>query len=96
MNPVVPFLVQRQEPTMPITASEARRTLFPLIEQVNDDRIPVEITSKRGNAVLISAEEFDAWQETAHLFGSPANARRLLDAAEAAERGEYVENALDD
>ena len=96
MNQVVPFVVQHQELSMSITASEARRTLFPLIEQVNDDRIPVEITSKRGNAVLISAEEFDAWQETAHLFRSPANARRLLDAAEAAERGEYVEHTLDD
>lgn len=96
MNAVVPFLVQHKEPAMAITASEARRTLFPLIEQVNDDRMPVEITSKHGNAVLISAEEFDAWQETAHLFRSPANARRLLDAAEAAERGKYVEHALDD
>lgn len=96
MNAVVPFLVQRKESCMAITASEARRTLFPLIEQVNDDRIPVEITSKRGNAVLISAEEFEAWQETAHLFRSPANARRLLDAAEAADRGEYVEHSLDD
>lgn len=96
MNQVVPFLVQHQELAMSITASEARRTLFPLIEQVNDDRIPVEITSKRGNAVLISAEEFEAWQETAHLFRSPANARRLLDAAEAAEREEYVEHNLDD
>lgn len=80
---------------MAITASEARKNLFPLIEQVNDDRAPVEITSKRGNAVLISAAEFSAWTETAHLFNSPANARRLLDAAEAADRGEFAEQALD-
>lgn len=46
---------------MSITASEARKQLFPLIEQVNNDRIAVEITSRRGNAVLISAEEFAAW-----------------------------------
>jgi len=31
---------------MSITASEARKNLFPLIQQVNDDRVPVEITSK--------------------------------------------------
>jgi hypothetical protein len=36
-----------------------------------------------------------AWQETAYLFRSPANARRLLDAAEAAERGETAERYLD-
>lgn len=80
---------------MAITASEARRGLFPLIEQVNDDRVPIEITSKRGNAVLMSADDYAAWQETAYLFRSPVNARRLLDAAEAAERGETVERPLD-
>jgi antitoxin YefM len=80
---------------MSITASQARKTLFPLIEQVNDDRAPVEITSKRGNAVLISADDFAAWQETAYLFRSPANARRLLDALEAVESGEAVERGLD-
>lgn len=80
---------------MSITASEARRELFPLIQQVNDDRAPVQITSKRGNAVLMSADEFAAWEETAHLFRSPANARRLLDAADAAERGDVAEHALD-
>ena len=37
---------------MAITASEARKNLFPLIEQVNDDRIPIEIT--RGAGMLCS------------------------------------------
>jgi antitoxin YefM len=78
-----------------ITASEARRALFPLIQKVNDDRSAIEITSKRGNAVLMSADDYAAWQETAYLFRSPANARRLLDAADAAERGEFSEHRLD-
>lgn len=80
---------------MSITASEARKRLFPLIEEVNDNRAPVEITSKRGNAVLMSAEDYTAWQETAYLFRSPANARRLLDAMEAVDRGEVTERELD-
>ena len=67
---------------MPVTATEARRTLFPLIEQVNEDRLAVQITSRRGNAVLMSADDYAAWQETAYLFRSPANARRLLDSYE--------------
>ena len=62
---------------------------------VPDDRTAIEITSKRGNAVLMSADEYAAWQETAYLFRSPANARRLLDAAEAAERGDTFEHPLD-
>ena len=80
---------------MSITASEARKLLFPLIERVNDDRVPTEITSKRGNAVLMSADDYAAWQETAYLFRSPANARRLLDALEAVEAGEGTERELD-
>ncbi|MGI8576964.1 MAG: type II toxin-antitoxin system Phd/YefM family antitoxin [Nocardioidaceae bacterium] len=80
---------------MSITASEARKSLFPLIERVNDDRAPVEITSKKGNAVLMSADDYSAWQETAYLFRSPANARRLLDAMESVERGEARAHALD-
>ena len=81
---------------MAITASEARRNLFPLIEQVNADRTTVEITSKAGRAVLMSAEDWEAWQETAYLFQSPANARRLLDAAEALDRGRGIKADLDE
>jgi antitoxin YefM len=65
---------------MAISASEARSHLFPLIQQVNDDHMPVRITSKGGNAVLMSAEDFDSWQETIYLLRSPANARRLMEA----------------
>lgn len=80
---------------MALTASEARKRLFPLIEQVNEDRTPVEITSKRGNAVLLAADDYAAWVETAYLFRSPANARRLLDAQEAYQRGDVAGRALD-
>jgi len=46
-----------------ITASEARKNLFPLIEQVNNDRQPIEITSRRGDAVLMSRADYDALTE---------------------------------
>lgn len=64
---------------MAITASDARENLVSLIEQVNDDRTSIEITSSHGSAVLISRTDYDALQETAHLLHSPANARRLLE-----------------
>jgi antitoxin YefM len=63
-----------------ISASEARSRLFPLIQQVNDDHEPVRINSKAGDAVLMSADDFDSWQETIYLLRSPANARRLMEA----------------
>jgi len=80
---------------MAITASEARKNLFPLIEQVNADRTPVEITSKRGDAVLISGDDYRALEETAHLLRSPANARRLLESLDQARSGVVEEHELD-
>ncbi len=80
---------------MAITASEARKNLFPLIEQVNDDRSSIEITSKRGAAVLMSRAEYDALEETAHLLRSPANARRLLESLRQAVEGDRQEHQLD-
>ena len=73
---------------MAITASEARKHLFPLIQRVNDDRQPVEITSKGGDAVLMSKADYDALQETAYLLRVPANARRLLESLAQARAGE--------
>jgi len=65
---------------MSISASEARQRLFPLIEQVNTDHEPVRISSKAGEAVLMSADDYDSWQETVYLLRSPENARRLMEA----------------
>ncbi|GAS92468.1 type II toxin-antitoxin system Phd/YefM family antitoxin [Mycolicibacterium brisbanense] len=65
---------------MSISASEARQRLFPLLEQVNVDHEPVRITSKAGDAVLMSADDYDSWQETVYLLRSPENARRLMEA----------------
>ncbi|MGH3838756.1 MAG: type II toxin-antitoxin system Phd/YefM family antitoxin, partial [Pseudonocardiaceae bacterium] len=51
-----------------MSASEARKRLFPLIEQVNDDQEPVEIVSKAGTAYLVSADQWRSLMETAHLL----------------------------
>lgn len=80
---------------MSVTASEARKRLFPLIEEVNADHTAVEITSRNGNAVLMSQDEYDALVETAYLFRSPANAQRLLDADSALRAGKGAARELD-
>ena len=80
---------------MAITASEARKNLFPLIQQVNDDRQPIEITSKRGDAVLISRADYDALSETAWLLRAPANATRLLESLAQARAGQSEPHDLD-
>jgi antitoxin YefM len=70
----------KEDRPVAISASEARSRLYPLIQQVNDDHTPVRIASKAGDAVLMSAEDFDSWQETIYLLRSPANARHLMEA----------------
>jgi antitoxin YefM len=79
---------------MSVTASEARKNLFRLIEKVNEDRTPVEITSRRGDAVLMSRADYDALEETAHLLRVPANARRLLESLQQAREHQVAEHDL--
>jgi antitoxin YefM len=77
-----------------ITASEARKNLFPLIEKVNDDRVPIEITSRRGDAVLLSRADYEALEETAHLLRVPANAKRLIESLQQARSDQREEHDL--
>jgi antitoxin YefM len=78
-----------------ISASDARKRLFPLIEQVNDDHTPIEIVSKHGNAVLVSKEDWDSMEETAYLLRSPANAEWLTRSMEEFRGGEAIQRDLD-
>jgi antitoxin YefM len=66
-----------------ITYTDARNHLAETMDRVTDNHEPVIITRRNGrNAVLISLEDFNAWQETEYLLRSPANAADLMQAAE--------------
>lgn len=54
-----------------ITATEARRTLYRLLDVVSASHEPVQITGKRGNAVLIGEDDWRAVQETLSLMSIP-------------------------
>lgn len=79
---------------MAITASAARAKLLLLIEQVNNDRMPVEIISKKGSAVLMSLADFQALEETAHLLRTPANAVHLMDSIVQHQAGQRQSHEL--
>jgi len=49
------------------SASEARANLFSLVEQVNKDHLPRIITSRQGDAVLLSKNDWESIQETLYL-----------------------------
>ena len=51
-----------------LTASEARRRLFSLVDEVKDSHEPVQIVGKRSTAVLVAEEDWRAIQETMYLM----------------------------
>lgn len=71
-----------------ITYTAARENLASTMDQVCQDRDPVVITRNRDQSVvMLSLDEYEALEETAHLLRSPANARRLLTALQQLESG---------
>ena len=62
-----------------MTATEARRRLFALIDQAAQSHEPVQITGKRGNAVLLSESDWRSIQETLHLVSIPGMRDSILE-----------------
>lgn len=54
-----------------LTASEARANLYRLIDEAAESHEPITISGKRSNAVLVSAEDWAAIQETLFLLSVP-------------------------
>jgi antitoxin YefM len=69
--------------------SELRQNLAATLDSVTEDHEPVIITRDRGKpaAVLISLEDFAAYEESRYLLQSPRNADRLLKAIAELEAG---------
>jgi len=61
-----------------ISFSGARNRLKQVIDQTIEDADVTVITRRDApDAVLMSLETFNSWQETVHLLKTPANAARL-------------------
>ena len=75
--------------------STFRSQLAGVLDKVNDDHKPVMITRQNGKpAVVMSLEDFQAYEETAYLMASPKNAERLNQAIAEVEAGYAVEKGL--
>ena len=79
----------------PMTYTAARENLAATMDRICLDHDSVVITRKRDQAVvMISLEEYQALEETAHLLRSPANARRLLASTAELEKGKGLKKKL--
>ncbi len=54
-----------------LTASEARANLFRIIDETAASHEPIVISGKRTSAVLLSADDWSAIQETLYLLAVP-------------------------
>jgi len=54
-----------------MTATEARKNLYQLLNSAAESREPIQITGKRHSAVLVSEEDWRAIQETIYLLSIP-------------------------
>ena len=62
-----------------LTATEARKRLYALIDEVGQSHEAVLITGKRGNAVLLSEGDWRSIQETLHLVSIPGMRESILE-----------------
>lgn len=54
-----------------LNATEARTKLYALIDEASTSHQPIVITGKRGNAVLLAEEDWNAINETLNLLAVP-------------------------
>ncbi|MBI4763484.1 MAG: type II toxin-antitoxin system Phd/YefM family antitoxin [Deltaproteobacteria bacterium] len=54
-----------------LSASEARKRLYNLVDEVKETHQPVQIVGKRNSAVLVSEEDWKAIEETLFLTSIP-------------------------
>ena len=62
-----------------INITNARKELYNLVENVNLYNEPALIVSKKGNAVLVSEDDWKALQETVYLNSIPGMAQSLIE-----------------
>ncbi|OTA16888.1 antitoxin RelF [Xenorhabdus vietnamensis] len=75
--------------------SAFRTHLASTLDKVNDDHQPIMITRQNGKpAVVLSLEDFRAYEETAYLMASPKNAARLNQAIAEVESANTLEKGL--
>jgi antitoxin YefM len=62
-----------------ITATQARKDLYRLVDQVQNTHEPIQISGKRGNAVLVGEDDWLAVQETLFLVSIPGMRDSILE-----------------
>ena len=62
-----------------LNATEAKANLYKLIADTSVNHEPVIIIGKRGNAVLLAEDDWNAINETLHLLSVPVMRESILE-----------------
>ena len=71
-----------------ITATELRTNLFQVLKKTVKGHLLTKISSKEGNAVLLSEEEYEGLLETAELLSIPNLKESLLKGDKEIKKGD--------
>ena len=63
-----------------LTATKARQNLFDLLKKSTKGHVPIRITSKSGDVVLMSEEDYESLLETLELLSEPDIAKSIKEA----------------
>jgi antitoxin YefM len=61
-----------------ITATEARKNLDRLLDEMHESHEPIQISGNRGTGVLIAEEDWRSIQETLYLLSIPGMRESIL------------------
>jgi prevent-host-death family protein len=62
-----------------LSATEARKCLYSLVDDVAESHDPIQIVGKRNSAVLVSEDDWRAIQETLYLTSIPGMRESIQD-----------------
>jgi len=78
-----------------VSYTELRQNLKKHLDKVCDDRAPLVVTRRNGEAVVVlSLTEYEGLEETLHLLSDPANADHLRKSIADADAGKLFPHDL--
>lgn len=62
-----------------LSTTEARKQIYKLVEYANETHLPVQITGKKSNAVLVGEDDWRSIQETLYLMSIPGMRESIIE-----------------
>ena len=74
-----------------LSATDARKRFFDLIDKVEKTSTPFTITvNGEPKAVLMNAEDFDSWEETLEIMSDPELVKGIEESEKEIKEGKYA------